>query len=336
MYTLWDKKRNKLRKRKGPAWGTPESKKFWKRFTDHVVPMLKKHDMEKSLLFGLIGDARPTQTAMDDICNGLPKEKANWAVHSHHDCPNWKGYNVGMRIALWGIHLNICDPKQGHGFGWKTKRWLMYYPREFNMVSSLPEHRYKLEMWMNAFSRHEAKYNLKRGKPMRYACGLGRIGGDFWRVVKDGRGRVVGTLAGYYPESYWGQLNLNYCISSIMGKGKKNPLRTVRSEAFREGTQDVEVRVFVEKSFEIPEHRAKVGEAFAKKAREFLDTRIRMCNRWGGTRKDHKSGKIADVALDWQASNEKLFALAAEAAKKLGKHYIEGHGPQPKPPAKKK
>ena len=92
MYTLWDRKRNKLKKRKGPAWGTPASRKFWKKFTDGVVPMLKKHGMEKSLLFGLIGDSRPTKTAMDDICNGIPREMANWAVHSHHDCPTWKTY----------------------------------------------------------------------------------------------------------------------------------------------------------------------------------------------------------------------------------------------------
>ncbi len=332
MYTLWDKKKNKLKKRKGPAWGTPESKEFWKKFTDGVQPMLKKHGMEKSLLFGLIGDSRPTQTAMDDICNGLPKEKANWAVHSHHDCPEWKGYNVGMRIALWGIHLNICNPTKGHGFGWKSKRWLMYYPREFKMSSSIAEQRLKLEMWMNAFSVFELKHKRAR----RFACGLGRIGGDFWKVVKDGRGRITGTLAGYYPESYWGQLNLNYCISSIMGKGKTGPVRTMRSEAFREGTQDVEVRVFVEKAIEIPEHRAKVGDAFAKKARELLDARIRMCNAWGGTREDHKSGKIAKVDLDWQQSNEKLYALATEAAKKLGTHFIAGRGPDPKPTPKKR
>ena len=82
----------------------------------------------------------------------------------------------------------------------------------------------------------------------------------------------------------------------------------MRTEAFREGTQDVEGRGFVEKAIEIPEHRAKVGEDFAKKARAFLDERIRMCNAWGGTRKDHKSGNIAKVELKWQESNEKLFA----------------------------
>ncbi len=330
-YTLLDPKKNKLKKRTGPAWGTPESKAFWKKFTDGVQPMLEKHGLQDSMLFGLIGDSRPTNTAMDDVCNAVPKEKAKWAVHSHHYCANWQGYDIGMGIALWGIHLNICDPEQGHGFGWRAKRWLAYYPREFHMGSAAPEHRYKMEMWMNAFSLFEMKHK----KTSRYACGLGRIGGDFWRVVKDGRGRIVGTLAGYYPESYWGQLNLNYCIASILGKGKKGAVPTVRSEAFREGNQDVEVRVFVEKAVEIPEHRAKVGDEIAGRARKLLDDRIRMCNYYGGTRKDHKSGKIAKVKLDWQTKNEELYKLAAEIGAKLGTNFIEGRGPDPVVPKKK-
>ncbi len=321
-YTLWDPKTGRLKKRTGPAWGTPESKVFWKKFTDGARAVLKKRGMEKSLLFGLIGDARPTKTAMDDICNGLPKEQANWAVHSHHYAASWQGYNVGMGIALWGIHLNICDPKQGHGFGWKADRWLMYYPREFNLHSTLAAQRYKMEMWMGAFSLFELKHKRKR----RYACGLGRIGGDFWIVVKDGRGRLRSTLAGYYPESYWGQLNLNYCIPHVLGKGKTGPLATVRSEAFREGNQDVEARVFIEKAIEMPAHRAKVGEELAKRCRTFLDSRIRLANRYGGARKDHKSGTLKEVALDWQQKNETLYKLAAEVAKKVGTTFIEGRG----------
>lgn len=315
LYTLWDKKRNKLRKRTGPAWGTPEAKVFWKKFTDGMGPILKKRGLEQSMMFGLVGDARPTKTAMDDIANGV--EKARWAIHSHHYAGNWQGYDFGMCVALWGIHLNIVDPKPGlmYGYGWQNPDWLAYYPREFALTSSLPEHRYKLEMWMGAFSLHEAKY---KGKS-RTARGLGRIGGDFWRVVKDHRGRIRATLAGYYPESYWGQLNLNYCIPHILGKGKKGAVPTARSEAFREGLQEAEARVFIEKALVLKDRRAKVGEEYAKRARKFLDDRIRMVNRSGGTRKDAAgTARKALVQYGWEKSGETLYLLAAEAAKKLG------------------
>ncbi len=315
LYTLWDKKRNKLRKRTGPAWGTPEAKVFWKKFTDGMRPILKKRGLEKSMMFGLVGDARPTKIAMDDITNGV--EKARWAIHSHHYAANWQGYDFGMCVALWGIHLNIVDPKPGlmYGYGWQNPNWLAYYPREFALTSPLPEHRYKLEMWMGAFSLFEAKH---KGKS-RTARGLGRIGGDFWKVVKDHRGRIRATLAGYYPESYWGQLNLNYCIPYILGKGKKGAVPTARSEAFREGLQEAEARVFIEKAIVLKDRRAKVGEEYAKRARKFLDDRIRMVNRSGGTRKDSAGTARAALAQGgWEKSGETLFLLAAEAAKKLG------------------
>jgi len=221
-------------------------------------------------------------------------------------------------VALWGIHLNIVDPKPGqiYGYGWQNPFWLAYYPREFALTSPLVEHRYKLEMWVGALSLHEAKHQGKT----RTARGLGRIGGDFWKVVKDSRGRVRGTLAGYYPESYWGQLNLNYCIPHILGKGRDGAVPTVRSEAFREGIQEVEARTFIEKAIVLEDRRAKVGEDLAKRCRALLDDRIRMANRGGGARKDHRQGKLIGptVPPDWQGKDEQLFQLAGEVAKKLG------------------
>ena len=313
-YTLWDRKRNKLKKRTGPAWGTPEAGQFWAKFNRGILPVLKKRGLEKSLLYGLIGDARPTKQAMDDITTGVPK--ARWAVHSHHYCKTWQGYDVGFCIALWGIHLNIVDPKNGRGYGWQNPHWLAYYPREFHLRSSLVEQRYKLEMWMGAFSRHEMKYHGKS----RTARGLGRIGGDFWIVLKDARGRLRSSLAGRYPESYWGQLNLNYCIPHILGKGPTGPLATVRSEAFREGIQEAEARVFIEKAIVNKAPRGRIGEELARRCRSFLDERIRMVNRAGSPRKDQVSGLksgLSRLPPDWKEKNAKLFELAMEVAKKL-------------------
>ena len=313
LYTLWNPKTGKLRKRTGPAWGTPEARKFWRKFTDGIQPVLKKFGLEKSMIFGLIGDSRPTKIAMDDITSGVPNAK--WAVHSHHYCNRWQGYEIGMCCALWGIHLNIVDPEKGHGYGWQNPFWLAYYPREFSLHSSLVEHRYKLEMWLGAFSLFEMKH---KGKS-RTARGLGRIGADFWKVVKDRRGRLVATLAGIYPESYWGQLNLNYCIPHILGKGKTGPLATVRSEAFREGIQEAEARVFIEKAIVLKDRRAKVGEELAKRCRAMLDDRIRMVNRAGQPRKDQTGIKpLKGLPANWRQSGEKLFRMAAEVAARLG------------------
>lgn len=314
-YTLWDRETNKLSKRTGPAWGSPEARVFWKKLTDGLVPVLRKRGLEKSLLFGLIGDSRPTKVAMDDVCNGV--KDAQWAVHSHHYCPEWQGYKVGMGIALWGIHLNIIDPSKGHGYGWQNEMWLSYYPREFSLNSSLIELRYKLEMWLGAFSQFE----MQKYGESRTARGLGRIGGDFWPVVKGAGGRMD-TIAGRYPESYWGQLNLNYCIPYLIGKGKDGPVPTVRSEAMREGIQEAETRIFIEKAVVPDEMRAKLGEELAARARTLLDERIRLVNGAGSPRNDQVSSGAKwgkpELPDDWQKQNERLFEMAAEVAKKLG------------------
>ncbi|MFW6159340.1 MAG: glycoside hydrolase domain-containing protein, partial [Planctomycetota bacterium] len=141
MYTLWDKKRDKLKKRKGPAWGTPEAKAFWKKFNEGIYPILKKRGLERSALYGLIGDVRPTKQAMDDITTGV--EDSKWACHSHYYATSWQGYPLGMAIALWGIGCSPVDPSRGYGYGWRNPFWIAYYPREMSIHSTLVEHRIK-------------------------------------------------------------------------------------------------------------------------------------------------------------------------------------------------
>jgi len=305
MLTLWDPKTGKLKKRKGPAWGTPEAKAFWTRFNRGIIPVLKKRGLEKSMLFGLIGDARPTRLAMDDITAGVGPG-AKWAVHSHYYCVNWQGYDMGMAIALWGIGSVPVDPSVGYGYGWQNPFWLSYYPREMSMLTTLVEHRIKLEAWMGARSRSASAYSKAKGTK-----GLGRLGADFWIVLKDRRGRLRSSLAGRYPESYWGQLNLNYGIPHLLGKGKNGPVPTVRSEAFRENIQEVEARVFVEKALTDKARRAALGAALARRCREALDRRIRMCLYSGG------EGQPWFISSGWNKRAEELFRLASEVAKRL-------------------
>jgi hypothetical protein len=303
LYTLWDRQRDKLKKRKGPAWGTPEAKAFWGRFNKAVVPVLKKYGLEDSILYGLIGDARPTKQAMDDITTGV--KDAKWAAHSHYYCTHWKGYDLGMANALWGIGCVPVDPAQGRGYGWRNPFWLSYYPREMSMLSTLVEHRVKLETWTGARTRSKQAYSKAEG-----ARGLGRLGADFWAVVKSA-GSQRHSLAGRYPESYWGQLNLNYGIPHLLGRGKHGPVPTVRSEAFRENIQEVEARVFLEKALLDEGKKAALGAELAGRCRSALDKRIRMCLHAAG------EGRPWFISSGWNERTEELFRLASEVAKKL-------------------
>ena len=304
LLTLLDPKTGRLKKRTGPAWGTPEAKQFWGRFNKGITQVLRKRGLEKSMLFGLIGDVRPTKQAMDDITSGVKAPK--WAVHSHYYCVGWQGYEIGMAIALWGIGSCPMDPAQGRGYGWQNPFWLSYYPREMSMLSTLVEHRTKLEAWMGARSRSLSVYSKAKG-----TGGLGRLGADFWVVLKDSRGNLRSSLAGRYPESYWGQLNLNYGIPYLFGKGRDGPVPTVRSEAFRENLQEVEARVFIERALTNKAESTRLGKGLAGRCRAALDKRIRMCLHSGG------EGLPWFVSSGWNKRNEELFRLASQVAKKL-------------------
>jgi hypothetical protein len=212
-----------------------------------------------------------------------------------------------MIIALWGIGVSPVDPSQGYSFGWSNPRWLSYYPREMKLQSTLVEHRVKLEKWMAAKQSYTPFVSKGIGP-----SGLGRIGADFWSVLKDERGRVRGSLAGRYPEAAWGQLNLNFCIPYILGQGKSGPLATIRSEAFREAVQEVEARIYVEKALLDDEAKALLGEDLLQRIRTALDERIRMALQSEG------EGQTWYISSGWNQRSELLFNLAAEVAKKYG------------------
>ncbi|MBM4038708.1 MAG: hypothetical protein FJ290_09350 [Planctomycetes bacterium] len=317
LITVVDPQTGKMSPRQGPAWGTPESQVFWKKLTDALLKVLAQWGLENSLLFGLAGDTRPTKLAMDDITNGV--RGAKWAIHSHYYCDNWQGYDMGMTVALWGIGCQPADPSTGYSFGWSNPRWVSYFPREMKIESTLVEYRTKLENWMAA----RAPYTpfVAKGVGPR---GLGRIGADFWPVLKDSRGRPRGTLAGRYPETAWGQLNLNNCAPYILGKGKNGPLATVRSEAFREALQELETRIFVEKALLDDQAKSLLGEELIGRCRKALDERIRMCLHSAG------EGQPWFISSDWSRRSELLFALAAEVAKKMGREPRPNLTPEPK------
>ncbi len=307
LYTLYDPDEDEYMEARGPDWGTAEAREFWKKVTDGLQPILAERGLRDSLLFGLLGDHRATKQAMDDICNGVPNAK--WAVHSHYRCEEWQGYETGMWIALWGLGYRLTDPRDGYSFGWSSDRWFAYYPREMALGSTLTEYRVKAEAYVGA--KRGGAFAIVGDGPR----GLGRLGADFWVVLKDGRGRARETLAGRYPESSWGQLNLNFGVPRVLGMGQKGPVPTVRSETFREAAQEIETRAYIEKALLDKEANARLGEDLMKRCRRALDERIRFANRCSAYQAAGQT-EAWFIGSDWQSRSKLLFDLAAEVSQK--------------------
>ena len=302
LITVVDAGTGELTKEKGPKWGTPGCEAFWSKLALGARAMLAKRGMEKSMLFGLLGDHRPTKLAMDTMTAAVPGTK--WGLHSHNYCDSWMGHDMGMCIALWGIKCHPRDPSAGHGYGWRNKFWMGYYPREMSLMSPLVEHRVKAENHLGAIP-----WNLGRWPKAEGIRGIGRIGGDFWPVLRSKRGRTS-TIAARYPETYWGQLCLNYGVPALFGRGPDGPAPTVRSEGFRENAQEIEARVTIEKALLDPARKAALGDDLAHRCRAALDTRIRSCLHASG------EGWLWYAAGGWAERTELLYSLAGEVGRK--------------------
>jgi hypothetical protein len=221
-------------------------------------------------------------------------------------------------VALWGIGCRPADPSEGYSFGWSNPRWLAYYPREMSLGSALTEHRAKIEAYLGARKRRAPRIDTGDGPR-----GLGRLGADFWMVVKDSRGRPRHTLAGFYPEAAWGQLNLNFGVPRLLGMGRDGAIPTVRSESFREILQELEARIYVEKALLDPQGPEIMGEELTRRCWRALDERIRIAKR-SATYSGAGAAEAWYISSGWRERAEKIFLLAGQVHAKYG-------GKEPRP-----
>ena len=312
-----------LEKAKGPAWGTPECRAFWKKFSTAMIAVLKKRGLEKSMIFGLLGDYRATKKAMDDIMQSAPK--ATWGVHSHDYCSVWQGYKVGFCAAFWGVCATPKDPAVARAYGWQNKFWLMYNPRDsMTTETELARYRTVTEQWLGAsqhYSEFTHRFTKERIKRERTGVrGIGRQGIDFWKVLgrRSRRAKWSTTLAGRYPESEWGHLNFARGVPWLTGPGTNGSVPTPRYEGLRESLQESEARIFIEKALLDKNLKAKLGDDLASRARDLLDERTRNGLYLQYTCHNYKVRGWPFYVTGWRARTEQLFALVTEVAKALG------------------
>jgi hypothetical protein len=300
LLTLKSATTGKLRAITGPEWGTPESVELWGKLTLAMQKSLARRGMGDSLLFGLMGDHRPTKAAMDEIANAAPATP--WAVHSHFYCLEHNGYKVGLCAAVWGIGCTPFLPEFGEsGYGWRSPFRLTLNSRYDLRLQSPPGTYLALpEKWLGAKAGGRGAVD----HPLNGAKGMGRMGADFWPVLKDQRGVVRERLCGRYPEAAWGQLSLGNCVTALLAPGPDGPLATARSEALRECVQAMEARVAIERVLLDTERAAALGEGLADRCRRAIANRRRAA--WHG-------GEFL-AGADWSGRAALLYDLAAEVA----------------------
>jgi len=299
---------NKLEEAEGPEWGTPECAALWKPVFGGMKELCKKHGIpEANLMIGATGDVPPTDTALDTLkqaSGGLM-----WVFESHisrNTLGTKKDHRVGYAARAWGGDGRHQDPDFGPGYGWKNdlKPWRTVTRGHFD-DHALPRLRWRLEAMVTNVVHYGRLGKGHRDKRDYGTHGIGRLGADFWNVLGDKHGRKH-VLCGRYSETAWGQLKVSYCAQHFLMPGRKGPVATAQLEMFRESSQEIEARVFIEKALAAPEQKARLGKELADRAQQLLDNRTRCVNLSPGN--DWRS----ILALGVQERSEELYELAAE------------------------
>ena len=241
--------------------------------------------------------------------------------------------NIAYDANVWAFQW-VVDPAKTRAYGWKEPVVVAVYHRfEFLNRASLTA------------LRNDMEQNIT-GKQ----SGVGRIGADTWPALTDKRGRRAGAVTERYSQSYWHSLNIR---AWMLAPGPEGPVGTARYEHFREGVQECEARIAIEKALTDPALKSRLGGDLAERAQALLDERQRdvwkglglydavMAAQKGGMVNGMRTytglfrdrGKYQSVAghywsvdghkwfvtSGWQDRTEKLFALAGEVAKRLGR-----------------
>jgi Glycoside hydrolase 123, catalytic domain/Glycoside hydrolase 123 N-terminal domain len=310
------RKNGKLTKDEGPAWGTPECRAFWKPVFAGVGSILKKHGMSDSLLVGITGDYKPSEKTVKDFAEVAPGIK--WVAHAHPFYNTIHGSDVSLRVSVWGIH-GLRDPaaknrwkwQRPRYYGWQRKSTLASFPRYGSIYGNAVSPRWRKKYAYLAMYRSLGEVAMtSQGQPkFDPGCnGFGRMGTDFWPVLKTKH--RSSTICGRYPEAVWGQLTLNTATPAFLAPGTDGAVSTMRFENMREGLQEVEARIFIERALLDPKKNARLG-VLASKAQKLLDERVRSFIKAIANK---GAGWTPWATGNWQKKSAELYQTAAEVA----------------------
>jgi len=303
----------KLEKSEGPAWGTPECAAFWKPVCEGIKSRMQKLGITGEMMLGVAGDYTPSAAAVGTLNEA--SGGARWIRQTHASV--WsigsKVAKVGYLVSAWG-GARPQDPDFGRTYGWASPDWKAV-TREFPGSTAFQRLYIEAKCYSSARFPDGKSYGLR---------GPGRMGADFWPVeglhdtkVKTRKSGVRSAVlvAGRYPETAWGQLNIVLFMPSIFGSGPDGAMHCMRTELFRENLQEIEARVFLEKILLDPSAKAKLGEDLARRIQDFLDTRVRISQC---TVRQYLCDYSSTVASDIPGLSRQLYAFTVEAAKKMG------------------
>ena len=325
--TEFDPKTGQTKDLLPPPWGTPEAQTFWKPVINSMREILAKRGVEKSMMFGYLGDglgpvaqgsAAGVPNYFSDLWTIAPNTR--WMVTTHINPVSWKAGNLKNTDFL-GVHSWMFAVVN-------TTRWMdendnaiwkpMYGWRDrkvpFNMLAAS---RSRSPMLDNDHCAGGARLRvapeailLSQAGGYTYQ-GFGSWGADFWGNEWRAYDPAFGNVGLSESTALW-----------MVGPGATGPVPTCRTRMMQEGLQEAEARIFVQNA--LLDQEASLGPDLARRARELCDERTRMFTYLANFRYNDGEGSMPRARLipdpaGWDEATVKLYRLADEVAQALRK-----------------
>jgi hypothetical protein len=248
-----------------PRYEDEASKAFWQPMFAEVLKRMKNRGLEKTMMLGTMPDLWPNkqETAFwNDVSGGLP-----WVIHAHGGpisdvMIGKKALNkiadIGYAACVNSAHYSV-NPDKGRQYGWQNPAFVSLYER-FELNRDPP-----------SFIREFQVFNLTGG-----LHGAGRMGADYWPVLRNKKGERAGQVYARYPENNWRNLDIG---DYFLAPGPDGAVATARLEYLREGIQVCEVRIFLEDALLDAGKKAKLGPELAKRCQDALDEHQRAMTK---------------------------------------------------------
>jgi hypothetical protein len=310
--TVLDRATGKVENVTLPDYTDAASKKLWQPLLSEVQKRMKARGLDAVSCLGTVSDWPPAKAEIAffaEIAPAMP-----WVIHSHHGGSSLYGGlgKVLYQTRVWNCDFPDDDPAKSRLHGWNNRTLNANYQRNGDVDT------FGCTTW----------HNLPEMCIGGNLSGLGRVGADFWPALLDKSGRRVGTVAQRYPQSSRRNLDL---YSSLLAPGPDGPVATTRYEAFRQGIQECEARIAVDRALVDPALRAKLGDDLAQRCQDALDERnwctikgmahLQLCGEgWlyaGWYNMEGPAGHAWYLGSLWQDRATKLFTLAGEVERKL-------------------
>jgi len=283
-----------------PRFGTEESKRFWKPVLDAIRERLAAEGLEKAMCLGILSDGTaPSEVfkAFDEIVPGGAKWTRGCHSPTHAPAPYRADKGGGTVVCHEFVYgSGLADPAKGLPPIWKHRGYpgVAFVRHNFDDTLSLLKYRTMAERGLYSGTR-----------------GFGRIGLDFWDVLKEGPGKVQ-NVYNRWPHSSCAQREPN--LFRLALPGPEGAIPTVRFEQLREGIQEAEAMLFVAEA--MGEHVERLGPELTAQCRQIFLDRLNYCRRTC----PEAYGRVyfSTSHFGWQTLASRLYAAAADVAAKLG------------------